>query len=108
MSNVPSSKIMSDKLSQDCIDTIIEYSGISITSEYFQKIIDSGQLNIDSIIEFSPTDTVERENLLNSLSKTMIEANWPTYRDGDLAFKEFYNKLELKAKELGFEVIAND
>lgn len=100
-------KKMSTQLMNECIEVIQDYSGVSLTQNQFRELMaENPQLN-QQLIEFnSPSDTMDREDMLSALGRKLTGRDWPIYQDGPEAMTQFTEDFEAGARRLGYKLLS--
>lgn len=97
--------IMSTKLRAECIEVLRRYVGVKMTTTQFEDLLaDNPQLEVD-LIEFnSPSDTADRERLMDALAVKVIGRSWPLGMDtpkyAEDFFRDFANGLHVQGYKL--------
>lgn len=98
-------KTMQKELTLECIDVLARYAGVSLTVPQFNELMkENPELN-DQLVEYnSPNDTMDREDLMDSLSKQVLGKSWPMYKDGDEYFYKFYQEFHDQCLQRGYKL----
>lgn len=76
--------IMSPQLTTKCIKVLADYINVHLTESQFSELMELNPELNEQLIEFnSPTDTMDREDLINALAIKVTGRHWPTYGDRD-------------------------
>lgn len=96
---------MNAALAAECRRVIRDYSGVNITEVQFAELMDAFPNLEKQLIRFeSPSDTMDREDMLDALAVKITGRHWPLYRDGEEVAKQFHLDFERMAKEKGYEL----
>lgn len=99
-------KQMSNRLMNECIDVIQDYSGVSLTQNQFRELMaENPELNKQLIKFNSPRDTMDREDLVSALGQKLTGRDWPIYMDGPEAMAQFTEDFEAGARRLGYKLL---
>lgn len=98
-------KAMSIKLRRECIDVIANYGAVRLTTTQFEELLMANPKLEKQLIKFnSPSDTMDREDLLGALAVMIVGRDWPCNMDGKEAsekfFKDYYEALVAKGYTL--------
>ena len=97
---------MNEDLMYQCIDIIVDYVGLLLTEDQFTELMKENPYLEEQLIEFqSPSDTMEREDLMNAVAVKVTGRAWPTYGDGEKVRDEFFREYSEKAKKMGYKII---
>jgi hypothetical protein len=97
---------MSSVLRRKCIDVLHDYSGIAITEEQFLELMTENPDLEKQLIKYnSPSDTADREYMMERLAIKIVGRPWPCYGDGKEAAQKFYADLERMAVEKGYALV---
>lgn len=97
--------VMSISLRRRCIEVIADYGAVRLTDAQFEALIAADpQLEAD-LIEFnSPSDTADRERLLEAVAEMVVGRPWPYNGQGqavaDQFFKDYHAALVAKGYKL--------
>ena len=95
---------MDADLARRCIEVIEQYSHIALTEAQFEELMNENPDLEDGLIEFdSPSDTADREWMIERLAIKIVGRPWPCNGDGREAMKKFYADLLLSGHEQGYK-----
>lgn len=95
---------MTATLVEECIEVISDYTGISLTPDQFGNMIANFPSVWETIVEFeSPSDTADREALMDALAIHVTGRHWPMHMDGEDALETFMGELKTKSIHLGYK-----
>ena len=97
---------MSTELEKECMGVILSYMGIDITEDQFRELMrDNPRLN-NQLVKFqSPSDTMDREDLMSAVGRKLAGRDWPTYGDGEKAYETFIKDFAAGARRLGYKMV---
>ena len=93
--------ILDKETKEECQQVLIKWYGIQVTLEVLSDLLDGDEEITKSIDDFGPSDTVERENLIDLITRGLFKMHqpWPCNGDSDSYKNEFYSEFKSKAKE---------
>lgn len=94
---------MTNTLRNECMEVIRDHAGVSLTIEQFEEIMHDNPSLRNQLIRFnSPSDTMDREDLMSAVAVKLTGRQWPTYGDGQEAYDKFINDFKFGAMALGY------
>ena len=97
--------ILSDRTTQECMDMIEDHIGIRLTVEQFNAFILRNKFLIEGINSFGPSDTMERENIMNAFAKDLTGREWPTYGDTAEYSEQFHKEFNVAISSIGYKKV---
>lgn len=83
--------VMSIKLRRQCIDVVAHYGGVRLTTSQFEDLLIANPKLEKQLIKFdSPSDTMDRECLLDALAVQVVGRGWPCNMEGRDAADKFF------------------
>ena len=100
--------MVADCLTAVCVREVAQYSALKIPRDIMALIVASNSFLENELMSlYDPTvqglDTLEREDLLDTVAKYFTGRNWPTYGDRDDG--SFLRELAVKAIAAGAELV---
>jgi len=82
---------MPNALKVECIDVLADYTGVQLTVAQFDELMSENPRLNNQLIRFrSPSDTQDREYMMEALAVKLVGRPWPCYGDGKEAAERFY------------------
>lgn len=98
---------MSKRLARKCIDVLADYAHIELTEDQFSELmLDNPPLNNQLVRFNSPSDTMDRECMMEALAKKLVGRRWPCYGDGREYAEKFYVDFEDAAAKNGYKLLS--
>lgn len=72
---------LSPEVTQECIDSMEDWIGISFTADQMNDIIDRNPNVSHEINHWGVSDTCVREQLMDVVGQELAGLQWPLYRD---------------------------
>lgn len=83
--------VMSIKLRRECIEVVAHYGGVRLTTSQFEDLMFANPKLEKQLIKFnSPSDTMDRECLLDALAIKATGRGWPCNMEGQAAADKFF------------------
>lgn len=99
---------MNADLAKRCRNVIVRYAGIAITEAQFEELMNENPDLEKGLIEFdSPSDTADREWMIERLAIKIVGRPWPCYGDGREVAQKFYEDLERMGREQGYTFVGD-
>lgn len=96
---------MSKKLARECMDVLADYANVELTEDQFSELMqDNPSLNNQLVRFNSPSDTMDRECMMEALAKKLVGRCWPCYGDGREYAEKFYADFEAAAAKNGYKL----
>ena len=97
---------MNDKLIQECIDVIQDYTGVQLTMSQFSELMQENPRLRKQLIKYnSPRDTMDRECMIGALAVKIVGRQWPTYGEGQEVYNKFIENFETQVHAQGYTVV---
>lgn len=94
---------MDQQLRQECLNVIEEYAGVRVPEEFFDKMVEYDPEVFADIVKYrSPSDTMDRENMLCVLGKMVMGTDWPCYGDGEEHNRRWMIEFRLRCVDRGW------
>lgn len=94
---------MSNELADRCRAVILRYSGVDASREKFFELMDKDPDLETDLIEFdSPSDTADRERLLDAIAMDITGRYWPAIYEGCAVMEQFSRDLRDKVQIKGY------
>ncbi len=95
--------VMSTKLRRECIEVIANYGGVRLTTTQFEELLFANPRLEKQLIKFdSPSDTMDREDMLGALAVMVVGRPWPIYGDGEAVSKKFFEDYDAALTAKGY------
>ena len=98
-------RTMSPDLISRCIDTLADYAGVQLTEDQFNDLMKDDPDLVEQLIDYdSPSDTMDRECMMEVLAVRLTGRSWPCYGEGQEAFKSFIQVFNTNAVLSGYKL----
>ncbi len=97
---------MSSDLRSRCIEVLADYTGVHLSNDQFDALmVKNPELN-NQLVKFdSPSDTMDREDLMGALAVELTGRDWPVNMEGERVFREFHKNFVDGARAKGYEYL---
>lgn len=98
--------IMSLTLRRKCIDVIASYGAVRLTVPQFEELLAADRQLEKDLIEFdSPSDTADRERLLEAVAVMVVGRPWPCNMEGQAVADQFFIDYAAALKSKGYTLV---
>lgn len=111
MSHLIHNLTVQDHLIKEAVEVFAGYYGVQMTEEQCIELL-KAETSVDAVEDLVnsnwASDTLTREMLIDALAHSLGMRSWPTYGDGEEAFKAFIAEFVVKVEQAGYKAVTED
>lgn len=97
---------MSSDLRSRCIEVLADRTSVQLSNDQFDALMEKNAWLNNQLVKFnSPSDTMDREDLMSALAVELTGRQWPMNMEGRAVFEKFIRSFFEGARAKGYEIL---